>query len=115
MERHLYGYRCPKCGHVNYPYRMRCRKCRTTEYRDFELVALPTKGRLLTFTTVYNLPSDYLVATLGLGIVELENGVRVMGQLGIPRPRIGMDVEGRVEVVRRTDYEDNFGLVFYGP
>jgi len=113
MERQLYGYQCPKCGHINYPYRMRCRKCKETEYKDFTLVALPGKGRLLTFTTVYNLPSDYLVATLGLGIVELSNGVRVMGQLRIPKPKTGMEVEGRIEVVRRTEYEAHYGMVFY--
>ncbi|MBP7864960.1 MAG: OB-fold domain-containing protein [Acidobacteria bacterium] len=113
MKRNVYGYKCLQCGHINYPYRMRCRKCGKTEYTDFELVALPTKGKLLTFTRLYNLPSDYAVATLQLGIVELENGVRVMGQLHIPNPAMGMNVEAKVDVVRRTDYDNFYGMIFY--
>ena len=113
MNRHIYGYKCVHCGHINYPYRMRCRKCGKTEYTDFELVPLPTRGKLLTHTRLYNPPSDYMVPTLQLGIVELENGVRVMGQLQVPEPVAGMPVEAKVEVVRRTDYDSFYGMIFY--
>ena len=113
MERKLYGYKCPKCGHIHYPYRMRCRKCQQTEYTDFEPVPLPTRGKLLTFTRVHNLPADFMVATLGLGIVELENGVRVLGQLRVANPAAGMPVAGKVEEVRRDDYNQFYGMVFY--
>ena len=53
---------------------------------EFDTVPLPKKGKLLTFTTVYNLPPDFNVAKLGLGIVELENGMRITGQLKIAEP-----------------------------
>ncbi|MDJ0498269.1 MAG: hypothetical protein QNJ89_10585, partial [Acidimicrobiia bacterium] len=60
----------------------------------------------------YNLPAQYEVATLGLGIVELENGMRMLGQLDIEQPEIGMKVKGSVEVVRQETYDDFYGMVF---
>jgi uncharacterized OB-fold protein len=113
MDKNIYAYKCVHCGHLNYPYRMRCRKCGKTEYTDFELVPLPKRGKLLTYTRVYNLPSDYMLATLQLGMVELENGVRVLGQLQVANPAAGMPVEARVEVVRQSDYDSFYGMVFY--
>ena len=112
MAKDIYGYKCGKCGHINYPYRMRCKKCQKTEYTDFEPVPLPKKGKLLTFTRVYNLPPDFEVPRLGLGIVELDNGVRMLGQLDIPEPKMGMKVKGEVTVVRRLGYDVHFGMVF---
>jgi uncharacterized OB-fold protein len=48
-----------------------------------------------------------------LGIVELENGMRITGQLKIPNPKMGMAVSGNVETVREAEYTKNFGMVFY--
>ena len=58
---------------------------------------LPRKGKLLTFTTVHNLPPDFNVAKLGLGIAELENGIRITGQHKIPNPKLGMPVIGKID------------------
>jgi uncharacterized OB-fold protein len=113
MELEIYAYRCKKCGQLHYPYRLVCKKCGKNEYNEFDPVALPKKGKLLTFTEVYTLPPDFNVAKLELGIVELENGMRITGQIRIPSPRIGMAVTGKVEVVRQADYSKNYGMVFY--
>ncbi|MEA2011156.1 MAG: hypothetical protein U9N78_10675, partial [Actinomycetota bacterium] len=64
------------------------------------------------FTKVYNLPPQYEVPTLGLGIVELDNGMRMLGQLDIDEPKAGMAVKGSVEVVREEAYDDFYGMVF---
>jgi uncharacterized protein len=109
----LYAYKCKKCGELHYPYRMVCKKCGKNEHNEFDPVALPKKGKLVTFTILHNPPSDYEVAKLGLGIVELENGMRVTGQLSIPNPKTGMKVEGRIEVVRSSDFNQFLGMVFY--
>ncbi|MFA5139833.1 MAG: OB-fold domain-containing protein [Elusimicrobiota bacterium] len=109
----IYGYKCRKCGHINYPYRMRCGKCRKGEYEDFDPVALPKAGKLLTYTFVYNLPVDFSVPKLGLAIVELSNGVRMTGQLRAEEPKLGMKLRGEVEVVRQGEYEKSRGMVFY--
>jgi uncharacterized OB-fold protein len=109
----MYGYKCKKCGHLHYPYRMVCPNCRKNEYNEFEPVPLPKEGKLLTFTHLYTVPEDFEVAILNLGIVELDNGIRMTGQLNIPKPQIGMRVQGKVEVVRSDDYNKFYGIVFY--
>ena len=58
------------------------------------------------------MPAQYEVATLGLGIVELENGMRMLGQLEVDEPVIGMPVLGAVEVVREEPYDSYYGMVF---
>jgi uncharacterized OB-fold protein len=113
MALEIYAYRCKKCGQLHYPYRMVCKKCGKNEVFEFDPVPLPKKGKLLTFTTVHALPPDFNVAQLRLGIVELEGGMRITGQLKIPAPKAGMSVAGKVEIVREADYSRNYGIVFY--
>jgi uncharacterized OB-fold protein len=113
MSREIHAYRCRKCGHVHYPYRMVCRNCGENEHNEFDPVPLPRNGKLLTFTTLHSLPPDFEVPTLGLAIVELENGITMTGQHRIDDPVIGMAVRGEVEVVRRDGYDEHYGMVFY--
>jgi uncharacterized OB-fold protein len=76
-------------------------------------VPLPKTGKLLTCTTLYSLPPDFAVPSLGLAIVELDNGIRMTGQHRIDEPATGMAVKGEVEVVRRDGYDNHYGMVFY--
>ena len=112
VARQIFAYKCRSCGTLNYPFRMRCKACKANDFFEFDTEALPTRGRLLTFTHVHNLPAEYEVERLGLGIVELENGVRVTGQLDVDAPTLGMEVVGEIETVRRETYEDFYGFVF---
>ena len=112
MNREIYAYKCKRCGTMHYPFRMVCKECKENDFFEFDTVALPKTGKLLTYTTVYNLPAQYEVATLGLGIVELENGMRMLGQIEIDDPKMGMPVKGNVEVVRQETYDDFYGMVF---
>ena len=112
MAREIYAYRCRLCDTMHYPFRMVCSGCKQNDFFEFDTVPLPKVGTLLTFTRVYNLPAQYEVATLGLGIVELENGMRMLGQLDIDDPTIGMAVQGSVEVVREEPYDNFYGMVF---
>jgi len=112
MNREIYAYKCKRCGTMHYPFRMVCKECKQNDFFEFDPVPLPKSGTLLTYTKVYNLPAQYEVATLGLGIVELENGMRILGQLEIDNPKIGMAVKGEVEVVRQETYDDFYGMVF---
>jgi uncharacterized protein len=109
----ILGYKCKKCGQLHYPYRMVCRKCGENEHNEFDAVPLPRNGKLVTFTFLHNPPADFMVVKLPLGIVELENGIRITGQLKIPKPKIGMAVQGEVEVVRESGDGKNYGMVFY--
>ncbi len=112
MERDIYAYKCRLCGTMHYPFRMVCKGCKQNDFFEFDPVALPKEGKLLTYTRVYNLPAQYDVATLGLGIVELDNGMRMLGQLEIDDPKIGMAVKGKVDVVRKETYDNFYGMVF---
>jgi uncharacterized OB-fold protein len=91
---------------------MICRNCRANDYFEFDAVPLPRKGKLVTFTFIHNLPGEFEVPRLGIGIVELENGIKVTGQVDVADPEIGMDVEGKVEVVKREAYDNRYGFVF---
>ena len=113
MQRRIYGYRCRACGALHYPFRMRCRNCGNLEFFEFDPEPLPTTGTLVTFTHVHNLPAEYEVERLGLGVVELEDGISVVGQLDIEEPNMGMSVAGEVAVVRREKYTDYWGYVFH--
>ena len=112
MAREIYAYRCRLCDTMHYPFRMVCSGCKQNDFFEFDTVPLPKAGKLLTFTRVYNLPAQYEVATLGLGIVELENGMRMLGQLDIDEPVMGMPVQGTVEIVRVEPYDNYYGMVF---
>ena len=112
MAREIYAYRCRLCDTMHYPFKMVCSGCKQNDVFEFDTAPLPKTGKLLSFTRVYNLPAQYEVATLGLGIVELENGMRMLGQLEIDDPEIGMAVAGTVEVVRQEPYDNYYGMVF---
>jgi len=112
MSPNIYAYKCRKCGQLHYPYRMVCKKCHANEHNEFDPVPLPRKGKLLTFTRLHTLPGDFNVATLLLGIVELENGIRILGQLSIEKPRTGMPVTGTVGVVRQSELRKHLGMIF---
>lgn len=112
MAREIYAYKCRRCGTLHYPMRMVCKGCKQNDFFEFDTEPLPKTGKLLTFTTVYNLPAQYEVATLGLGIVELDNGLRMLGQIEIDAPAIGMEVKGSVRVVRQETYDSYYGMVF---
>jgi uncharacterized OB-fold protein len=113
MEKNIYAYKCRKCGQLHYPYRTICKKCRRNDHNEFDIVPLAKKGKLLTFTHLYTLPADYETVKLSLGIVELEDGMRITGQLKMEEPKIGMKVKGEVEVVRKDEYNKFLGMVFY--
>lgn len=112
MAREIYAYRCRKCGHLHYPFRMVCKECRQNDFFEFDIEPLPKTGRLLTYTKVHNLPAEFEVETLGLGIVELDNGIRITGQLEVAEPTMGMSVVGEVEIVRKSEYDQYHGMVF---
>ena len=113
MELNIYAYKCKRCGHVQYPYRTICANCHENDHNEFDIVPLPKTGQLVTFTQLFNPPSDFSTVSLWLGIVELEGGHRITGQLNIEEPKAGMKVRGEVEVVRRDEYNKYFGMVFY--
>jgi uncharacterized protein len=108
----LLASRCTNCGALAYPPRSDCPHCYNS---TFEWVRLEGAGRLVTFTSVYVTPqhftpdfgktapfSSYRYCPAPVGIVELENGVRVMGWvLGVTEGelQVGMRLAPRPEVL----------------
>jgi len=109
----IYSYKCKKCGQLHYPYRMICANCGKNEHDEFEQIPLPKNGTLITYTFLHNPPQDFAVSKLCLGIIELENGLKMTGQLKMNDPKIGMKVTGKVEVVRSAEFKTQYGMVFY--
>jgi uncharacterized OB-fold protein len=103
---------CEECGAVYYPPRHDCPRCFADQ---LPWVELEGEGRLLSFTSIFVPPkhfapalfpiaplSNYEYHPSPLGIVELENGVRVMGWIpgiNLEALRVGMRLAPKAEVL----------------
>lgn len=112
MDMNIYAYKCKKCGQVHYPYKTICSNCKENDHNEFDIVPMSKTGKLVTYTHLYTLPADYETVTLTLGIVELEDGLKMTAQLDIKDPKIGMKVRGKVGTVRKASYENHLGMIF---
>jgi len=103
---------CKKCGSIYYPPRHDCPKCYSDEMDWIELEGL---GKLVSFTVIFVPPehfspdlqgtapfSAYQYQPVPVGIVEMENGARVMGWIPeIMRKEIhvGMTLAPKAEIL----------------
>jgi uncharacterized OB-fold protein len=104
------AYKCRNCGYVMYPRHVRCLNCGG---REFEEIETGEKGKLVTFTEVFNLPWGIDERVRTIGIVELEGAVKAMGQIKAEKPRIGMKLKASWGPVRVIAGEEVYGLIFY--
>lgn len=75
----LMGGKCRKCGKVYVPPRPLCTECFS---KELEWVSLPLKGKLSTYTVIHIAPTQFQgMAPYVVGIVELENGVKMPGMI----------------------------------
>ena len=75
----LEAYKCKKCGFVSFPPRLICPQCQN---REFEETKLAEKGKVLTFTVIRVPPQQFVdQAPYAVGIVELDDGVKLTGQI----------------------------------
>ena len=103
----LLGSRCTVCGKSHFPRADACPYCAA---EDPEPVELSRRGTLWAWTAVTAAPPGYRgEVPYGVGIVELPEGVRVIGRLTEHDPaalREGQAMELRV-VPLHTDDEGN--------
>jgi len=108
----LLGVRCRGCGKKFFPRRAVCPGCGGT---DFEDCKLPERGRVVSWTVVRSPPAGYeRFAPYVVGLIELEDGVRLLSQVVDVEPG---EVEGgmEVEAVFRKVREDGAsGIIEYG-
>lgn len=108
----LIGVSCSRCGCDFFPPVYRCRKCGSEELKDKEM---PKEGKIVTFTRLYEtLPGFETQAPLNLAIVELKNGVKVLGQV-VDTPEELLKIGAHVRAVfRRVRVDGESGQILYG-
>jgi uncharacterized OB-fold protein len=75
----LEAKKCKNCGYVSFPPRLICPKCKNREFEDTKLAE---KGKVLTFTVIRVPPGQFVdQAPYAVGIVELDDGVKLTGQI----------------------------------
>ncbi len=109
MTTQVSGMKCTSCGTVSYPQHAVCPNCRGESFDD---VAIGGEGKVLTYTDVYALAIEYETRYLRLAIVELDDGVRVTGQLLASEPKLGMRVKTTIGPVRQQGEKVIQGLQF---
>lgn len=103
--------KCSACGKMYYPPRRVC----PCGGREFETVTLPDAGKVVTYTIIRVGPSDFTdEVPYGLGIVELDGGVRLMAQIvDVPLEDIKTGMPVRLEF-RKIYQEGEAGIICYG-
>jgi uncharacterized OB-fold protein len=96
----LIGSRCGSCGATTFPVQQWCPRCSAREMSD---VLLPRRGTLVAWTTQgfppgapYAGPSGKDFVPFGVGLVQLDDVIRVEGRLTENDPakiRFGQQVE----------------------
>jgi hypothetical protein len=104
--------KCSKCGKVFFPPRLICDNCRC---RQFEKVILPDKGKIITYTIIRIPPPAFnQEAPYAIGIIELENGVRLTAQIvDCDLNKIDRIKEVKIEF-RKIQEEGEAGIICYG-
>jgi uncharacterized OB-fold protein len=104
--------RCTGCGHVHFPPRTVCRKCRG---REFEKTTLGHEGTLETFTVIRVAPSGFTdQSPYAVGIVALPDGVKVTAQIVDCDPG-DLKIGDRVRLeFRRVRQDGEAGILCYG-
>jgi uncharacterized protein len=96
----LIGSRCGACGATTFPVQRHCPKCSAAEMSD---LLLPRQGTLVAWTTQgfppgapYKGPAGKDFVPFGVGLVQLDDVIRVEGRLTENDPeklQFGMPVE----------------------
>ncbi len=110
----LIGGRCGACARPHFPRAASCPYCSAAEC---ELLELGPQGRLWLFTAVLRPPPGYLGdVPFGFGIVELEEGLRVVTRLTESDPallRRGMRMRLVVDALPASEGSDGEAVCTY--
>lgn len=100
----LRGGRCEQCAALSFPRAYICHQCNSTDIAAHEI---PGRGSLYSFTTVHISPTFDTPYTLGY--VDLEGGLRVLGQVFVPQDELACDT--RVVAVTTPDSPTGWGFI----
>jgi len=108
----LVGTKCTNCNKVYFPPRTLCPDCRSKgKVEDYKFEG---KGKILTHTVIRVAPAGFeKQAPYAVGIIELENGVKISGQIvgDITKIKTGMNVRA---VFRKMFEDGDEGFISYG-
>ncbi|MCX6173364.1 MAG: Zn-ribbon domain-containing OB-fold protein [Ignavibacteriales bacterium] len=104
--------KCKQCGHISFPPRLVCPKCKS---KTFETVNLSREGKILTFTIIRVGPDKFSKETpYVVAIIELNDGVRLTAQVtdcDVDKVEIGNKAK---LIFRKIQDEGKSGLHCYG-
>jgi uncharacterized protein len=108
----ILGNKCEGCGAEFFPPLSVCRKCRSSKLKDFEM---PKSGRLLSYTLQReSLPGFEDQEPMIFGLVQLDNGVRIITQI-VDVPYESLKEGERVSAVfRKVRTDGESGQIYYG-
>ena len=104
--------KCSSCGKIFFPPRLICNVCQS---KNLEKTKLAETGKVLTYTIIRVPPHQFVdQAPYAVGIVELDDGVKIMGQVvdcDFEDIKIGMKV--KIEFRKLFDVGES-GILCYG-
>jgi uncharacterized OB-fold protein len=108
----LEANKCKSCGRIYFPPRLICSECKK---RELEPTKLAEKGRVLTFTIIRVPPHQFVdQAPYAVGIVELDDGVKLTGQI-VDCEFEDIKIGQRVKIEFRKIFQDGeSGILCYG-
>ncbi|NHM28766.1 Zn-ribbon domain-containing OB-fold protein [Desulfofundulus sp. TPOSR] len=112
-------WKCKECGTYHFPPPTLCTNCSA---REFEQVVPSGRGKIYSFTWIAagGAPGEYaeqvkLNGSYGVALVDLEEGVRVMGQLtdcDLEEVKIGQEVQMVFRVLYSLEGVIRYGFKF---
>lgn len=92
---------CGECQRLSFPPREICSSCLSSEYHFVELSG---KGRLYSRTRVHMVPTRLIpIAPLSLGVVDLEEGLRIVCTLLDREKALEIDAPVQICTMKFTD------------
>ncbi|MHA1198597.1 MAG: Zn-ribbon domain-containing OB-fold protein [Candidatus Heimdallarchaeaceae archaeon] len=106
------GIECFNCNKKNFPFTDHCPSCGSENVEEYKLAE---KGKIVQFSQV-NQTAEEMMAYVpyAVGIIELEDGIKVTGQIvdiDYSQIKVGMQVRMVLRVLAKDGKE---GLIKYG-
>ncbi len=106
---HLKGYKCKKCGQLDFPKMSPCPNCWGEE---FEMVPLSRRGKLYSYADIYigqpGLPTPYI-----FGYVDLPEDIRIFAMLEGEVKTFKCDEEVELTVGEIRKNNDGLPIISY--
>lgn len=108
----LEAAKCKNCGFIAFPPRLICPRCHS---RSFETINLADTGKIVTYTIIRVPPQPFSdQAPYAVGIVDLDDGVRLTGQI-VDCAFEDLQIGKRVKIEFRKVYQEGeAGVIYYG-